>query len=344
MYRRITTTILLVVPAIFYYIVIDALDYFPDLFFWELTHEVHGLFFLGAVIYAAASLDWRGFLLTWLAAFLVHLPRTMLFTLSTRALTMNLGFWALLLFAGAALALERHLRAIRRQAELDRRREQELSVRKILEAQEEERGRIAKEIHDETLQDLVALSYTAASLLEECRDRDVGIRDKAQVINETSVRVARELRRISADLSPTVLEHLGLVAAIGWLAERNREQGDIPTSVDVIGTPSNLTKQVETTVFRVVQEALNNVRKHSSATQARVFIEFKHDSVELQVQDNGLGFDPAVHMHRLATEGHLGLLGVRERIAAVGGTFGIYSAPITGTVLSVRIPCSKMRP
>ena len=331
---------LLVAPTVLYYVIIDTLDLLPapGLFFFELRHDLQGCLYFVAVGLAAVGLSFRGFAYTWLAAFLIHLPRTIKFTLSTEALVHNLGFWFLPLFAGAVITLERHWRATQRRMEQERQKEREVYIQKTLVAQEEERRRIAKEIHDETLQELVALAYVADEMRKECPAGDGGMAAKAGSIKDTSLRVARELRRISFDLRPSTLDHLGLVPSLRSLADRTSDEGGIPTRFNVTGEPVRLDKQAEIAIFRVVQEALSNVRRHSSATTAWVSLEFRRNVLRLEIGDNGEGFNAKGRMTRLASEGHLGLLGIRERATALGGRFRLHSSPGKGTVPTVRIP------
>lgn len=344
LYRVGMTVVLLVVPTVVYYIVVDTLELLPipGLFFFELKNDVQGSLYFVAMAFAAIALTWRGFAFTWLAAFLIHLPRTVTFTLSTESLVHNLGFWFFPLLAGAVVTLERHWRATQRGIELERQQERELYIQKILVAQEEERLRISKEIHDETLQDLLALAYVADAMIKECPEGDGRLEEKAGSIKDTSLRVAHELRRISSDLRPSTLDHLGLVPSLRALAERTGDEAGIPTLLTVLGVPRRLDKEAEIAIYRIVQEALTNVRKHSAATEAWVKLEFTRGSLKLQIGDNGHGFTPKLHMDRLASEGHLGLLGIRERVTALGGSLRLQSRAATGTVLHLRIPVPAM--
>jgi two-component system sensor histidine kinase DegS len=334
--------VLIAAPTFVYYIVIDTLDLIPapGLFFFELKNDLQGcLYFLGIVL-AAVALSFRGFAYTWLAAFLIHLPRTIKFTLSTESLLHNLGFWFLPLFAGAVITLERHWRATQRDMEQERQREREVYIQKSLVAQEEERRRIAKEIHDETLQDLLALAYVADEMLKECPAEDERVASKAGSIKDTSLRVAHELRRISFDLRPSTLDHLGLVPSLRALAERTTDEAAIPTRFGVSGEPMRLDKQAEIAIFRIVQEALTNVRRHSNATAAWVKLDFRRDALRLEIGDNGEGFNAKGRMARLASEGHLGLLGIRERLTSLGGNLRLQSRPGQGTLLNMTIPAT----
>ena len=336
----VVVVVLLVAPTIVYYVLIDTLDLLPvpGLFFFELKNDLQGSLYYVAMAFAAIALLWRGFAFTWLAAFLIHLPRTIKFTLSDESLLHNLGFWFLPLLAGAVVTLERHWRATQRRMEQERQQERELYIQKSLVAQEEERRRIAKELHDETIQDLVALAYVADAMVKDCLEGDGRLASRAGSIKDTSLRVVQELRRISSDLRPSTLDHLGLVPSLRTLAERTGDEAGITTRLTIEGVPQRLDKQAETAIFRIVQEALANVRKHSGASEAWVSLEFRNNLLRLVIGDNGHGFNPRVHMGRLASEGHLGLLGIRERATALGGSLRIQSRMPTGTTLNLRIP------
>jgi len=336
--RLAATAILVIVPTLVYYLMVDSRGRMVGLFFFDLKHDLQGWLYAPAILFAAVALSWRGFAFTWLAAFLLHLPRTLRFTLSEESLFHNLTFWFLPLLAGAIVTLERKWRATQRQIEMERAQEREVFVQKILMAQEEERRRISKEIHDETLQDLVALAYVADAMLQECPEHEGLLRQQATSIKDNSLRMARELRRISSDLRPSTLDHLGLVPSLRSLADKMGDETRIPTRFTVTGAPRGLNEEAETALFRVVQEALTNVRKHSGATEAWVALEFRRDSLRLEVGDNGQGFTVRPHMERLAAEGHLGLLGIRERVTSLGGGFRVKSRPGTGTVVSLKIP------
>jgi len=334
--------ILILAPTIVYYVFIDTLDHITTsrLFVFELMNDVQGSLYFAAMGIAAITLLWRGFVVTWLAAFLIHLPRTIRFSLTTESLIHNLGFWFLPLSIGALITLERYWRATQRRIEQERQQEREVYIQKTLAAQEEERRRIAKELHDETIQDLVALAYVADAMFKACLhvDGDGRLTSKASSIKETSLRVVRELRRISSDLRPSTLDHLGLVPSLRTLAERTGDEAGISTRLTIDGVPQRLDKQAETAIFRIVQEGLANVRKHSGATEAWVSLDFRPDMLRLTIGDNGQGFNSRVRRDRLASEGHLGLLGIRERATALGGSLQVQSRRPTGTKLNLKIP------
>ncbi|HEX7594310.1 MAG TPA: ATP-binding protein, partial [Anaerolineae bacterium] len=146
------------------------------------------------------------------------------------------------------------------------------------------------------------------------------------------------LRQYISDLRPSVLDDMGLVSAVRWFARQYSERAGIEIDVDVIGTKRRLPSRVETVLFRIAQEGLNNIVRHAHATRARLQFEFSETCVTFAIEDNGSGFvvDQVLgaHLERRAW----GLLGVQERVALVGGKFKIDSAPGGGTKLIVEIP------
>ena len=201
-----------------------------------------------------------------------------------------------------------------------------------LEAAEQERSRWARELHDETLQGLGGLQLLLASAL---RKGDADTREAAmrQALEHISGEIDG-LRNLITELRPAELDELGLQSALEALAERReaREGLKVGLDMDLAGGDRRLTPAVESTIYRVAQEALTNAAKHAGADRAEVRLVFEHDAVELTVTDDGIGFDPAA-----ATNG-FGLVGMRERVALVRGTFELVSAPGAGTTLRVTVP------
>jgi len=332
------TAALLILTTLFYYLLMDERGLFTNYFFFELRQSLHGCAYTLAILCAALTLPRSGFWTTWLVAFLVHLPRMVYFSLSTASLVQNMGFWFLPLLAGAIVALEIHWRSAQRQAEVQRARETEQYVQQLLAAQEGERRRISQDIHDTVLQDLLALACAPDRILSTgAGDADTMI-ETLRWMKENIIRVAHELRRISCDLRPSTIDHLGLVPSLRALAQSSASEVTIPIRVSVAGRPKRLTGEAEIALFRIVQEALANIRKHSQATDAWVNLAYTRDSVRLEVGDNGVGISSQLHMDQLASQGHLGLLGIRERVLSLGGHFRVVSRQDSGTVLRATVP------
>jgi signal transduction histidine kinase len=203
-----------------------------------------------------------------------------------------------------------------------------------LEAAEQERSRWARELHDETLQGLGGLQMLLASVL---RKGDAEAREAAmrQALEHISGEID-SLRTLITELRPAELDELGLESALEALAERRaaRDGIEVVLDVDLPGEDGDrrLERQTESTIYRIVQEALTNAAKHAEAKRVEVRLGFASDRLELVISDDGRGFDP------VNTGGGFGLLGMRERIALVRGTFEIDSRPGAGTTLRATLP------
>ena len=203
-------------------------------------------------------------------------------------------------------------------------------------AREQEKSRIARELHDELGQALTALKIDVGWLREhgapaaEARDKLVAM----QGLLDATVAAAR---RISADLRPMMLDDLGLVAACEWLVQSFTQRHGIPCELVMGGGDLDLPDPHATTVFRALQESLTNAAKHSRATQVEVALERVESEIVLTVSDNGVGFPP----ESTGKPGSFGHLGLRERAYHVGGSVLIESSPDGGTRVELRIPAPK---
>jgi signal transduction histidine kinase len=204
-------------------------------------------------------------------------------------------------------------------------------LRQSLESAEQERRRWARELHDETLQGLGALRVLLSSALrkESGDERDQLMRDAvAQVSQEIE-----SLRGLITELRPAALDELGLAPAIESLVQRTSAHHGLDVEAQVeLGDGAPLTSELESTVYRLVQEALTNVAKHAQAERVQVEVMRTPDGVRLLVSDNGQGFDPAQ-----PTSG-FGLSGIRERVELARGTLQLDSGPGQGTTLRALIP------
>jgi signal transduction histidine kinase len=217
-------------------------------------------------------------------------------------------------------------------------------VQQVTRAQEDERARIVRELHDDTIQSLIVLSRRldglakADALVSPSRARQLH-----ELWKDTDD-VIQGIRRFNRDLRPSILDDLGLVPALEGLAAAITETDGIPTGLWVTDERRRLSPEAELALFRIAQEALNNVKKHADATEVVINVEFVDDAVEMAVHDNGKGFALPAPVEELATVGHLGLIGMRERARLLGGTLTIQSRPQLGTKIVVTVPDALANP
>jgi signal transduction histidine kinase len=208
--------------------------------------------------------------------------------------------------------------------------------RRVVGAQEAERQRIARELHDETGQSLTAIGMGMRAVESSMqRDPEKASRQLGELENLVD-RSLNELQRLIADLRPSHLDDLGLPAALRWYAGEVESRTPLKVCVEVFGEPRTLPGAVNTAMFRISQEALTNVIRHAKATEARVRLRFGEERVELVVSDNGTGFDPRpIHGRERPA---FGLLGIEERATLLGGSARIRSRPGEGTTVDVYVP------
>jgi signal transduction histidine kinase len=205
----------------------------------------------------------------------------------------------------------------------------------LLEVQEEERRRIAQELHDEPLQLLIHLARSLERLETTPQDA-AALADGFEAARRQSLDIATRLRAVVAGLRPPALEQLGLAPALrGFLADV-REAASVRADLRVSGAENRLPPEIELAAFRIAQEAVNNVIRHSSASRLLLTLAFGDGGLCLSVADDGRGFDPSA-LDGLPA-GRLGLLGMRERAALAGGRLTVRSAPGQGTIIEAIFP------
>jgi signal transduction histidine kinase len=205
------------------------------------------------------------------------------------------------------------------------------AVRRVVEAQELERARLARELHDETGQALTSILLGLKSL-EERVDSDEGRRATSE-LRELVVSTLQDVRRLAVELRPSALDDFGLVPALERLRDTVAEQSGVDIDIQSQLKEERLPEEIETALYRIVQEALTNVVKHAGATRVTIVLTQKGNAVTLLVQDDGGGFDP-----QDVREGGLGLTGMRERVSLLGGRLSVDSTAGAGTMLSAEVP------
>jgi two-component system sensor histidine kinase DegS len=227
-------------------------------------------------------------------------------------------------------------------------------VGQITKAQEDERKRIARELHDETAQALIDLLRRLDNLATSREQLSETVIGQLEEFQELIDNILRGVRRFSRDLRPSVLDDLGLLPALEWLTTNLMEESGIKTELTVHGDKRRLPPEAELALFRIAQEALNNVRRHSQASKVVTVVEFGEGQaclepvlskvegqsrrVKITVEDNGQGFELPGRTGDLAAMGKLGLVGMHERAHLLGGTLTVRSEPGRGTTVRVDVP------
>jgi two-component system sensor histidine kinase UhpB len=210
----------------------------------------------------------------------------------------------------------------------------------VIRAQEDERKRIARELHDDTAQVLFAQLLSLTAMKSSPSD---DVRANAEALENMTVEAIEGVRRLALELRPPALDDLGLREALGDLAQRFSDTLGIPVDLRVSGLRDRLASEVELVLYRVAQEAVTNVAKHAGATQIAITVERTTDRVNLTVDDDGRGFDPGVPGLRVDTGLGLGLFGMEERVALVGGALAIRHLNPRGMRVAASIPLSAGR-
>jgi signal transduction histidine kinase len=209
---------------------------------------------------------------------------------------------------------------------------------RIIEAQEAERQRVARELHDSVNQ-VIASAKMRLRKVEACVALNPAARELFARCDELLVQALEENRRIAHDLRPTDLDELGLADACRNFCRQFQARTSLVVKTRFAQSTQRCPPVTELNLFRIVQEALNNVEKHARARTIRVQIAFQRRGLMLRIQDDGRGFDPAASKAAKRRGEGIGLTNMRERAAILGGTCEVVSVPNQGTTITVRAPC-----
>ncbi len=207
----------------------------------------------------------------------------------------------------------------------------------ITHAQEEERKRLARELHDETVQSLIALGHRIDMVQRELERDPPKAQRRLAELRQLTEAIQQEVRRFSRALRPLYLEDLGFVPALEMLAQETERQHPLTVRLKVEGQLRRLPADLELTAYRVAQEGLSNVVRHAQANQIDLTVIFETNELTLRIQDDGRGFVPPVKPAALAETGHFGLMGLHERALLFGGRLQIEATPGQGVTLQIHL-------
>ncbi|MEW5705683.1 MAG: PAS domain S-box protein [Actinomycetota bacterium] len=215
---------------------------------------------------------------------------------------------------------------------------QSFYLQQITKAHEEERLRISRDLHDGAAQNLIGVLHQLESI---CLTDEYLPEPKLNSLWSCYGRLnstLQEIRQLSRDLRPSILDHLGFLASVDWLIDQFKSEHNVEVSLSVSGKSRRFSQEMEVTLFRIVQEALRNIGKHAEAANVDIAIDFKEEVTTVTISDNGKGFEMPSSLGELSRQGKLGVDGMMTRARLIGGRLDIESEPGKGTTLIVSIP------
>jgi len=208
----------------------------------------------------------------------------------------------------------------------------------ITRGQEEERHRLARELHDDTTQSLIALAQGIEMAQKALAKDPAVVGSRLAELKEMATGILQDIRRFTRDLRPTYLEDLGLLPALEMLVRELGQRDDLQATFEATGATRRLPLDLELTAFRIAQEALNNAARHAQASHVRLEVRFADEGLTIYVEDDGVGFTAPERPWELARGGHFGLMGMRERALMFGGHLSIQSSPRKGAKVTAFLP------
>jgi signal transduction histidine kinase len=321
---------------------IDISGWFP----WSTdVTQAHGVslfvltfIFLIPIIYASIVYGLRGTVLAWITFMAGVLPRTIAEVHTLEEWLRFAMFSLVVLLIGCLISLSRSAQEQEKSLMEQIAPRRWNSVARIVRAQESERKRIGRELHNDSLQDLLVI-VNHMHAIETGAYGNISEKTRAQVerIENEVLLVIDSLRKMSRGLNVSVLDNTGLVPALKWLTESVAQDTGIKIMVNVLGKEHKLKSEVEVMIFRIVQESLSNIRLHSQATTAEITLDFSGPEFRLTVSDNGCGFNVNEDKPVGTENSELGLDIIRQRTKLLGGKLNISSAPGQGTVITIEV-------
>lgn len=324
--------VLIVAIAVIYYQWREWFPWFWHYFIIEFKNHIIGIPFIIPFVYSVAVFGWCGAIACWLISASIMLPLLFHYLRQFEPLVFNAGFSLVPLLIVAIVVLELRWREQQRSLMAEREDERKAYLSQVIRAQEEERHRISRELHDDTTQQLLVIANRVQSLLLwKLNSKQF---EEIKYLRDDLLSVSEGVHRISIDLRPAILDDVGLVPALRWLADKVTQSSKVNIKVAVKGEYKRLNEDVETALFRVSQEALSNVLRHSRATKAKITLEF-NKLLKITIQDNGKGFSLTEAGKR---DGKLGMADMRQRISLIGGSLYIESQHEAGTLITIHVP------
>lgn len=328
-----------IILTIFHYPVINPFFHTIDIIsiFGLSRHAIERILFIIPVIYAGFMFGMKGGIAGIVVSLLIMLPRIFFISEYPKDALIET-----IMSAGTGILIVSWIGYRRREIkEKEKLRENiRLYADQISKAHETERKRIARDLHDDTIQTLIAISRNLDNFISRSSGMDkdsIGSLKKIQKnIDESLIRI----RLFIQDLRPPTLEHLGLLAAVRELANQAHDYSETKTSLSSDMFMNNLSADEELLIYRIIQEAVRNIWKHSEASHAEILIKNDEEDMIIEIKDNGKGFD-MMQSDKMLKSGKLGLMGMKERAHLLGGGLEIFSERNKGTKVLLTIPKEK---
>jgi two-component system, NarL family, sensor histidine kinase DegS len=336
--------LLLLLFVLYYWELLFATDRFD--WSWYITvFEFHfgitGSLFYIPLIYTIVILGWRQTIVVWLLSMIIIFPRLVYYAFNLNALISNILFLSAPLMLVLLILLVWQWIQREKNTLIEKEAERQNYLSLVFKAHEEERKHIAQMLHDETIQTLLATSNRLQSVLNtESENLSPILVQQLDYVARSVATVAKDLRRLSIDLRPSILDDLGLIDAVRWLVNK-LDSKTVKSSLIMNGEQYKLSSSVDLIIFRFVQEALNNIIRHAEATEVIVNIYYDKNIVQIKVQDNGKGFICPDNLGDLTANGKLGIMGMVEKASFLGGKFNIDTQPGKGTIVSIEFKTNE---
>lgn len=318
----------------------------PDIFPFSLLgfqrFTIGRLFYLITIIHASLAISPKAGYVTSITSLIVMMPRAFFFTntpldsISESILIVIVG-----IVFSFYISVQQKLKEQKDKVVADLEKMEEnlhVYLRQAVMAQEEERKRLSRELHDDTVQFLGGISRALDNFIRKNTYLLPADMEALKKMHERLNTGLRDVQRFSQDLRPSILDYLGLLTALRSLANKANERYQVEIDFHVTGVEKRLRPEIEILIFRVVQEALSNVGKHAQATKIQILIDFSATKANFTIIDNGKGFQIPDKLDDLPRTGKLGLAGIQERVILLGGTLKINSFPGKGTTIHFEIP------
>lgn len=226
---------------------------------------------------------------------------------------------------------------------MEKMRSERKYLSQIIEAQENERRRISRELHDEIGQALYAIKFNLEMIDKDLPQQTPLLRGRLGEAKSLASQTLTSMRQLALDLRPAMLDELGLIPTLRWYIQNFSNRLGIGSSFETVGLEEKLSPEIETAFYRIVQEALNNIAKHAQADRVEISLMKKDSRIYASIQDNGRGFDLDKVLHPEFPERGFGIVGIQERVSLLGGQLEIQSRPGFGTVISIEIPYERVK-